>query len=97
MLPPKIASSLEECITSEAGSTPSDDQIAAILVSAIATVDDSIRHGLLDLFPGGEEQLAALSDAEIEEIIRPRVLLARTVRCSKAHKGRVLIGFWRCR
>ncbi|KAJ7675055.1 protein serine/threonine phosphatase 2C [Mycena rosella] len=52
-----------------AGPPHSPDDVGLILRNAIADVDDGIAHDLLELFPGGPDAVASLSDDDIAAIV----------------------------
>ncbi|KDQ57569.1 hypothetical protein JAAARDRAFT_130764 [Jaapia argillacea MUCL 33604] len=66
-LPNLIKQSLETAVTSshEIGSST----ISQLLADSIQQLDDSLTHGLLDLFPGGPDAISRLTDADIQSIV----------------------------
>ncbi|KAJ7713951.1 protein serine threonine phosphatase 2C [Mycena maculata] len=62
----------------------SAEDVSAVLRKGIADVDARIGQELLDLFPGGPEAIAALSDEEIAAIINDcRPNSAKVLRCMR--------------
>jgi len=70
-LPSLVKSALTELISSNSLAKPTllVKEISDILSQTIAAFDDAIMKDLLDLFPGGETQIAGMSDEEINDLI----------------------------
>lgn len=67
------------------------EAVSKLLASTITTFDERIGQALLALFPGGDSQVAKMSDYEIKELVNDQdrgganaAILARCMRGSTA-------------
>lgn len=68
-LPPIIHRLLASTLATAHGSAPLPATVSDLLVKAISEVDDSIARGITDLFPGGPDAIAKLSNGQIDAIV----------------------------
>ena len=78
-MPPAIRQALASKV--EAGQANSAGEIENLLRDSISAFDNEMTKGLLDLFPGGVEAIATMSDDEIRSVAvvdgRPHQNIAR--------------------
>ncbi|OCH93128.1 protein serine/threonine phosphatase 2C [Obba rivulosa] len=64
-LPPLLQSRLEAALSAAAGAALPPAAVADVLRSGISEFDDGLTRSLTDLFPGGPQAIARLSDEDI--------------------------------
>ncbi len=90
-LPSQIRSALSSYLSTPPGGSLDPEAISKLLASTMTAFDERIGQALLTLFPGGESQLANMSDEEINELVNDQdrggknaTILARCMRGSTA-------------
>jgi pyruvate dehydrogenase phosphatase len=68
-LPPIVQGLLAAALAAAHENTLPPSTVSDLLVEAISEVDDSITRNIMDLFPGGAEAIAQLSDEQIDAIV----------------------------
>lgn len=68
-LPPIVHGLLASALANADGGVLPPATVSDLLVKAISEVDDSITRDIMDLFPGGPEAIAKLSDEQIDAIV----------------------------
>lgn len=68
-LAPAVERILKAALIAAEGNNLPYATISKILVQAISEIDDAITCGIKELFPGGPEEIAKMSDNEIDAIV----------------------------